>query len=216
MNLFIYGSGGTGCEVADIARRSNMRKPEWGNLYFVDDFRSEQRYYELRVFDFEEMLRETEPYACVIAQGEPRHRKILCDKLVCAGVRLGTVIDPSAVVSPSARIGSGCIIWPGVFVSSLAILDSNVMVQINSVIGHDTTLGSHSVISSGVSIGGGTSVGEEVFVGMGASVREKIRVGDYAIVGMGASLFINLEANLIALGNPARVVQRNIERKVFK
>jgi sugar O-acyltransferase (sialic acid O-acetyltransferase NeuD family) len=216
VNLFIYGSGGTGCEIADIARRCNVRAPQWDKLHFVDDVRAEPEHYGLRVFNFEEMLQETEPYVCVIAQGEPRHRRTLHDKLVAAQVVLGSVIDPLAVVSPSARIAPGCVIWPGVFISSLTKLEANVIVQINSVIGHDATLGAHSVISSGVSIGGRSTVGTEAFVGMGASVKEKIAVGDYAIVGMGASLFTNLDANLVALGNPARAMKQNTEHKVFK
>ena len=216
MNLFIYGSGGTGCEIVDIALRCNALAPQWNTLHFVDDVRAEGEHYGLRVFSFEKMLQETEPCVCVIAQGEPSRRRILHNKLVAAKVSLGKVIDPSAVVSPSARIAPGCVIWPGVFISSLAQLDTNVIVQINSVIGHDAILGAHSVISSGVSIGGGSAVGTETFVGMGASVKEKITVGDYAIVGMGASLFSSLDANLVALGNPARAMQQNTERKVFK
>jgi sugar O-acyltransferase (sialic acid O-acetyltransferase NeuD family) len=216
MNLFIYGSGGTGCEIADIVLRCNARTLQWDKFHFVDDVRAVSEHYGLRVFSFEKMLQETEPYVCVIAQGEPSHRRTLHDKLVAAQVALGTVIDPLAVVSPSARIAPGCVIWPGVFISSLTQLDANVIVQINSVIGHDATLGAHSVISSGVSIGGGCTVGTEAFIGMGATLKEKVAVGDYAIVGMCASLFSSLDANLVALGNPARAIKRNTDRKVFK
>jgi sugar O-acyltransferase (sialic acid O-acetyltransferase NeuD family) len=216
MNLFIYGAGGTGREIADIAQRINASAPKWDKLHFLDDVHAEREHYGLCVFSFEKMLQETEPYVCVIAQGEPRYRRALHDKLAAAQVALGTVIDPLAVVSPSARLGPGCVIWPGVFISSRTQLDVNVIVQINSVIGHDATLGAHSVISSGVSIGGGSTVGKEAFVGMGATLKEKIAVGDYAVVGMGASLFSSLDANLVALGNPARAVQQNTDRRVFK
>ena len=217
MNLFIYGSGGTGCEIADIALRCNTHAPpKWDKLYFVDDVRAAPEHYGLRVFSFEKMLQETAPYVCVIAQGEPKHRRALHDKLVASEVQLGKVIDPLAVVSPSALIAPGCVIWPGVSISSLTRVEANVIVQINSVIGHDATLGAHSVISSGVSIGGGSKVGTGAFIGMGASVREKIAVGDFATLGMGASLFTSLGANLVALGNPARAMRQNTERKVFK
>jgi acetyltransferase-like isoleucine patch superfamily enzyme len=51
---------------------------------------------------------------------------------------------------------------------------------------------------------------------MGANAKEGTRIGDRAILGMGASLFNDLEADLIALGNPARSIQRNTQGKVFK
>ncbi|MBP0600706.1 NeuD/PglB/VioB family sugar acetyltransferase [Herbaspirillum sp. LeCh32-8] len=216
MNLFIYGSGGTGCEIADIVHRINQRQQQWEQIRFVDDVREEREYYGMPVLRFDDMLREQAPFECVIAQGEPRHRRTLHDKVTAAGVALARVIDPGATVSPSADIAPGCVIWPGVFVSSLTRLEANVIVQINSVIGHDAVLGAHSVISSGVSVGGASVVGQEAFVGMGATVKEKIQVGDHAIVGMGASLFTSLEPGLVALGNPARAMVQNVDRKVFK
>jgi len=216
MNLFIYGAGGTGCEIVDIALRCNARAPRWENIYFVDDWLTEAEHYCIKIFRFEEMLQRTEPYESVIAQGEPRARRALYDKLVASNVALAQVSDPSAVISGTAKLAPGCVIWPGVFVSSMAALEANVIVQINSVVGHDATIGAHSVISSGVSIGGGSAVGSEAFVGMGASVKEKIQVGRHCIVGMGASLFTSLDDGLVALGNPARAMIKNTERKVFK
>jgi acetyltransferase-like isoleucine patch superfamily enzyme len=51
---------------------------------------------------------------------------------------------------------------------------------------------------------------------MGAMIKEGLIVGDDVILGMGSVLHNNLVDDVIALGNPARPMRKNTEKKVFK
>lgn len=216
MNLFIYGSGGVGCEVVDIALRTNNIIKKWNNIYFVDDIRIEREHYGISVFHFDEMLQEIHDYECIIAMGEPAYRRDLYEKLQHNQVKLATVIDDTAIISPTAVIGSGCIIGPYSFISSHTILDENIMLEIKTIIGHDITIGKHSVISSGCVVGGNASIGKESFIGLNSTIKERVNIGNNSIIGMQTSVFSDIGDGLIALGNPARVILKNDQQSVFK
>ena len=209
LNLFIYGSGSTGCELVDIANRINQKDERWNKVYFVDDVRQEREHYGCRIYRFEEMLTETAAYECCIAQGEPKHRRMLYGKVVEHGIRLATVVDPCAVVSDTATIGAGCIVGPHSFVSNATKLADNAMLEIGAIVGHDIQVGAHSVISSGSIIGGHTVIGTETFIGLNSTVKERVCIGSQCVLGMGSCLLADLDDKLIALGNPARAVRRN-------
>jgi len=85
-----------------------------------------------------------------------------------------------------------------------------------SVIGHDAKIGAHSVISSKVNIGGNVKIGLSSYIGMGSQIKEGVQIGSNVIIGMGSVVYNNIPDNMIALGNPARPMKRNLNKKVFK
>lgn len=216
MNLFIYGSGGIGCELCDIVDKINIDGKRWRKVSFVDDVRTERVWYNREVFRFGEMLAETENCECVIALGEPAFRRSLYERLLEHEISLATIIDPTAVVSRTAKIGKGCIIGPHSFVSSNTRLDDNSMLEIQTVVGHDIYVGRHAVVSSCSVLGGNSHVGHESFVGLNCTIKEGARIGDQCIIGMGSSVFSDIGDGYIALGNPARPVRINEKQRVFK
>ncbi len=216
MNLYIYGSGGNGCELCDIAERVNSQKERWKNVFFVDDIREERSWYGRKVYRFDEMLADKHEYECIISLGEPLHRQSLYEKLASHNVPFATLIDPSAEISPSASIGQGCIIGSRSFISSNSKIKENTMLEVNTIVGHDISIGKHSVISSCTVIGGATDIGDETFIGLNCTVKDKLKIGNRCVIGMGSSVFNDINDGYIALGNPARPVKKNEQRKVFK
>lgn len=215
MNLYIYGSGRNGCEIIELARRMNAVVNRWQNIRFVDDVREERFWHSADVFRFDEMLRDGSDYECAISLGEIRHRKTLFEKLKSNSVKLATLVDPRAEVSPEAVLAEGCIVEFGSFVSCNAKLGVNVMVENQVVVGHDVEVGTHSVVSSGATIGGSTLIEEEVFIGLNCALKEKIKIGKNSILGMGAVVFNDVGEELIVMGNPARPLKKNKEQTVF-
>ena len=47
-------------------------------------------------------------------------------------------------------------------------------------------------------------------------IKEKVKIGSNTIISMGAVVYNDIGDNLIALGNPARIMRRNEDKKVFK
>jgi sugar O-acyltransferase (sialic acid O-acetyltransferase NeuD family) len=215
MKLLIYGSGGLGKEVSDLACRINNIKQQWSEIAFIDDFREESELNGIRVYKFDEAL-NLKDVECIIAVGEPNSREKLYNLIRDNNLKIGTLIDPSAIISKNAVIEEGSIINPFVLVAYGSHIGSNTLIQSHVNIGHDIVIGKHSVISAGVYPGGGDVIGDRVYIGMGVIIKEKLTIGNDSIIGMGSCVFTDIPSNVIVLGNPARVIRKNEEGKIFK
>lgn len=216
MLLAIYGAGGLGREVYEIASRFNAAKSRWSQIVFVDDFHHEGDFYGTRRVHFESFKKMKESCEFLVAVGEPASREKLFAKIKGEGFKFATLIDPTALVSPSAQIEEGTIICEFATIHTGVVLGKNVFLQPYCLIGHDIKVGDHSVLSAFCSPGGSMVIGQRVYIGMQAVLKEKLTVGDDAIVGMGSVVYQDVPANVTVLGNPARVTRGNEERKVFR
>jgi sugar O-acyltransferase (sialic acid O-acetyltransferase NeuD family) len=218
MNLYIYCAGGYGKEVLDIAVRVNNTYKKWDQIFFIDDIIACKVKNGHKVFKFEELdeLIKHTPAEFVIANGEPVSRKKIFDKLIVNNYRMTSIIDCNSIISAKSTIAHGVIISPLCSISSDATLMNNSTVNTMSIIGHDVVIGENSVISSMVNIGGESEIGDGTYIGMGALVKEKLKIGNNVIVGMGSVVYNDIPDNMIALGNPARVVRRNDNKKIFQ
>lgn len=216
MDLMIYGSGSTGREIFDIAQLINKAEQRWNSIHFLDDVRQDREHYGLGVLKMTDVNSWPAPFECVIAIGEPQYRLEMHQKLSQNSCPLATLIDPSARISPTAQIGPGCIVGPGSFVSSNTVLEENVMLEINTIVGHDIVIGSHSVISSCTVLGGGTQIGTRSFIGLNCAVKERTVIGSGVVIGMQSAVYNDIPDDVIALGNPCRVVRKNESGRVFK
>nr|WP_277397912.1 acetyltransferase [Paraburkholderia sp. Ac-20340] len=214
--LFIYGAGGFGKEVMDVARRQNAATKAWADICFVDDICDERVRHGANVLRFDEIREELDQCEFVIAVGEPAGREKLAAKLRAEGARLGRVIDTSSIVAASARVGDGVIVTPFCSISSDAVLGAHACVNTMAIVGHDVQVGDHTVISSMVNLGGASVIGSGSYIGMGALIKEGVRIGSNTIIGMGSVVYGDIPDDVIALGNPARVARPNTDRKVFK
>ncbi|MCH9297820.1 NeuD/PglB/VioB family sugar acetyltransferase [Pantoea allii] len=214
MKLAIYGAGGLGREVLLLAQQIEKQAHRWDGLIFIDDISPNRDVKGIPVVSFDQVL--TQPIEVVIAVGEPSLRAQLADKIASHHLALATLIHPDVTVSECTRVGPGCVLAKGVYLSCDVTLGSNVYMQPNSSVGHDAHVGSHVVISTFVTTGGNVVIKDRVFIGMSAVLQQKITVEADAIIGMGAVVFNDIREEGIALGNPARVMRNNDEKRVFK
>lgn len=216
--LYIYCAGGFGKEVMDVARRYNANKKKWSSINFLDDSSLDKIKYDANIYKFENFLATGAMLSgeVVIANGEPAVREKLCNLLISNGATLATLVDTSSIVAETSVIEPGVVITPLCSISSDAILKKNSSVNTMSIVGHDVEVGENSVISSMVNIGGASKIGRNCYIGMGALIKESVVIGDNVIIGMGSVVYSDIPDDVIALGNPARPMRPNTNKKVFK
>ena len=218
MNLYIYCAGGFGKESVDLADRINLVEKRWDEICFIDDDASlGNSAYGKPLFTFEQVISENSPdsFEVSISNGEPCIRKTLYNKLKAHNINLATLIDKSAIISGTAKIGLGVTIPAFCFVSSSAEISNNVTLNTGTLVGHDVIIGENCVISSAVNIAGNCSIGSETYIGMGVQVMQGKTIGSGVIIGMGSVVHNDISDGLIALGNPARAIKRNVDQRVF-
>ena len=214
MILGIYGAGGAGREVKEIAEMTN----QWEELVFIDDTKEVGEFKGIKRMPFENFktFYLPEDTEIIIALGEPQYKITLYNKVAEAGYSLANVIHPTAIINKSAIIGRGVIVKAGALVSSDAVVEDNVSLEEYSVIGHDTIIHTHAQISAFVVIAGHCEVGEGTYIGLSVPVKEKTKIGARTVVGMGSVVLRDLPENVIAIGNPARAMKKMDGQKVFK
>jgi UDP-perosamine 4-acetyltransferase len=133
-------------------------------------------------------------------------RAKIYDRLVRHDFEVISAIHPSAVVSPSARLGQGTTLMAGSVVNASAWIGDNVIVNTGAIVEHDCRLGDHVHLATGARLAGGVQLGVGALVGVGACVRPGISIGSRAVVGAGAVVVQDVPDDVVVAGVPARIL----------
>lgn len=121
-----------------------------------------------------------------LAIAKPHLRCRIADDLIDRGCQFSSFVHPTAVITPTARMGIGCILCPFSLLDENVELGNFVIVNCYSCIGHDSVIASCVTLSAHVDVTGHCTVESEVFFGSGARVLPGRRIGARAVVGAGA------------------------------
>lgn len=216
MRLAIYGFGGLGLEVLELAEAINSTKEYWSEIFFIDDNKRSDEHLTLSFEEFfskkDSLRNEVE---VVIAVGEPTLREDLYKKVEKLDLNFATLIHPMSIISKKSTIGKGVIVGFSSSISHSVVISDNVFIQPNVIIGHDTVINRNSIVSPGVSVGGNVQIGKTVFIGFNSSIIQNCHIGDNSIVGMGSSVNMNVPESSLVVGNPAKIISTSNNRRVF-
>jgi acetyltransferase EpsM len=144
---------------------------------------------------------------CLVAIGNNSIRKQIVDKLQgLTSLSFGTVIHPSATVSPSAAIGEGTVVMPNVVVNADSKVGKHSILNSGCIVEHDNILGDFVHISPNVALTGSTTIGEGTHVGAGATTIPSTIIGDWVTVGAGAVVINQIPSGKTAVGVPAKII----------
>jgi sugar O-acyltransferase (sialic acid O-acetyltransferase NeuD family) len=141
----------------------------------------------------------------LLAIGIPGVRRRVAEDLDRRGAAFLTLVHPSAIVLPTATIGTGSIICPYAIVSDTVRLGRFTLMNYHSTLGHDATVGDFAVLSPYATLGGGSQIGDDVFLGMHASVAPGKRIGSRSKVSANSAALADAPAASLVHGVPGRV-----------
>lgn len=214
--LGIWGAGGLGREVLELARIINGTSKRWDDFVFIVDGITAAEINGVRVLEYEDAKKRFSNLEVVIAIGEPAVREKKFNLLKEDAVKTTTLIHPDVHIPDTTEIGQGVVIQYGCFISCNVTIGNYVYIQPQCNIGHDDKLADGCMISGFANIGGAVSIGNFTYIGLSAIIKEGVAVGDNAIVGMGSAVHKDVPDEMMVLGNPARPIAKNTDRRVFK
>jgi sugar O-acyltransferase (sialic acid O-acetyltransferase NeuD family) len=205
--LYVFGAGGHGKVVADVAIRAG-----WRVLALLDDNPklADDTVWGLPVIrgrDRVENLLRSEDLV-VFAIGNNAARMRLQRELERRGIRAQTVISPQAIVSDWASVGNGTVIMPGAIVNAGAVIGDGAILNTAAVVEHDCEVADFAHVSPNSSLGGAAKIGTLSQVGIGSSVLPQVRIGARTILGAGSVATCDLPDDVVAYGVPARIRRR--------
>ena len=140
-------------------------------------------------------------------------RRAYVEQVAAMGLRLATLVHPTARVSARAQLGEGCFVSALATVATHTRLGRSVFVNRGALIGHHTTIGDYCTIQPGANVAGAITMGENTYVGMGAVVLDKLAIGRGCVIAAGAVVTQDLPDRVQVMGVPARITKTNIEAK---
>ncbi|MBR0666562.1 acetyltransferase [Roseomonas hellenica] len=149
-------------------------------------------------------LRKEGVQAALVALGNNRLRQRIGRQLQEMGYLLPAAVHPSALVSPSARIGQGVVVMARAVVGTETVLQELSILNTGAVVDHDNSIGAAAHIAPGCALAGNVVVGDRTLIGVGTAVRPGIQIGGDVIVGAGSAVVSNLEADCRVGGTPAK------------
>ncbi|MEX2672830.1 MAG: acetyltransferase [Phycisphaeraceae bacterium] len=205
--LLIYGAGGHGLVVAESAEAAG-----WTIAGFLDD----ELPLETPIGAWQVIGRGDPPPilpdkhagqvgGVIVGVGDNAARWHLMNVLRAAGVKLATVIDPTARVSPSAGIEPGVYVGPCAVVNAEAKVGAGTIINSAAVVEHHVKLGFGVHVAPGAVLTGRVVLEDRAMVGANATVLPGRVVGEEAIVGAGAVVTRDVMARTTVIGCPAYV-----------
>lgn len=145
----------------------------------------------------------------IVSIGVNRIRKMIVERLKANNpdIKFATAIHPSAVISPTAKIGDGTVVMAGAVVNADAVIGNHCIINTGTTVDHDCKIGDYCHIAPGVNISGATNVGEGTWVGVGSCVIQCLNIGKNCMIGAGSVVVNDIPDNVTAFGCPAKVIK---------
>ncbi|WP_438299336.1 acetyltransferase [Pseudomonas sp. NMS19W] len=143
-----------------------------------------------------------------IAIGSNNVRNKLAKKTTETGFKLVNAISPAAVVSPSARLGTGIAVMAGAVINAEAVISDLCIINTGATIDHDCVIGLAAHIAPQCALAGNVHVGNLSFVGVGSKVIPEIHIGESVMVGAGSVVISNIDSAVTVVGVPAKALNK--------
>jgi len=144
----------------------------------------------------------------LLAIGIPEKRRGVAERMLARGAAFETLVHPTAIVAPTAEIGTGSIICPYVVVSDAVRLGRFVLLNYHSSLGHDASAGDFAVLSPYASLGGTARLGEDGFLGMHATVGPRVGIGARSTVSTQSCALHDAPDDTLVFGVPGKTASK--------
>ena len=204
--LLIWGAGDQGTVTLDCA----LATKRYDRIDFLDIREKGHReiagypIYREEDVELEEFLKAYDEV--IVATGNNGLREKKQSMVSAMGIPVATLIHPTAVISPSARISPGCTVLANAIININADVGAGCIINNAAIVEHDCIVGDFVNMSPKAAMAGHTKIGRKTFLGIGCTLIDDIEVGEGVIVGAGAVVIRDVPDFVTVVGVPAKVI----------
>jgi len=196
--MYLFGASGHGKVIADIAMANDIKIKA-----FIDQDITKNECYGFPVLnnlpDDKEKL--------IISIGNNSTRKKISEQIKN---EIGILIHPKSIISGSVKIEPGTVVMGGVVINADTTVGKHCIINTNASVDHDCVIEDFVHISPNSALAGGVKIGEGSQIGIGASVIQGIKIGKWCVIGAGAVIINDIPDYSVVVGNPGRIIKKNI------
>ena len=147
---------------------------------------------------------------CCLGVFNPKSKISIIENFKVNFKKVTNIYHKSCEISSTSQIGIGCMVNSLSSIAAHTKIGNFVSINRNVSIGHHTIIGDFTTINPGVNIGGNANIGEMSTIGMGVNIFNGVSVGKNTIIGAGSLVTKNIPDNVIAYGNPCKIIRENL------
>lgn len=209
--IFVLGIGGSTPVFIDIAEACDYKI---AGLYHYNDERTGENDHGYPILgSFEDLYQsDIKGKMFLLSQGDMKIREEVTNKIKQLGGLLPTLVHPTSVISKYAKISNeGVIIGANCIVQADSVIKSNAVLRDMALVCHQTIIGNYCFVGPKALVGAHIEVQDFAFIGQDSLlVSGKVgTMGANSLLGAGAVLTKELPANVVAVGNPARIMNNS-------
>ncbi|KMZ53791.1 acetyltransferase [Dorea sp. D27] len=202
--LLIWGAGDQGTVTMDCALAMNV----YSRIDFLEIKGKGcreipgYRIYQEEEIDLDDFLNSYDEV--IVATGDNQIREDRITLLMAMGISVATITHPTAVISPTAKIGRGCTLFANAVIHTNAAVGMGCIINTAAIIEHDCIIEDFVNVSPKAAMAGHTKIGKSTFLGIGCTIIDDVVVGKDVVIGAGAVVIQDIPDCVVAVGVPAK------------
>lgn len=137
-----------------------------------------------------------------IGNNEIRHK--IANQL---NVNYVSLVHPSAIISPRARIGIGTVVMQGAVLQADTVVGNHAIINTACSIDHECKIANFVHISPNSTLCGNVSIGEGSWIGAGTIILPGVNIGKWCTIGAGSVVSKNIPDFSLAVGNRCKILR---------
>jgi sugar O-acyltransferase (sialic acid O-acetyltransferase NeuD family) len=219
-NLVLIGGGNQSHYTIDIIEKEGKYNII-GIIDSIHDVGSDRFGYKIigRQEDLIGLIEEYNIDVGVISVGDNGSRYLIYNKIISQVLNFTFVnaIHPSVIIGNNVTLGVGIVAMAGCIFNPKSEIGNFTFFATGAQVEHDNKINDFSSISAGSITGGFVSLGKFSAITLGVTVLDRIEIGENTVVGAGSLVIKSLPDNVLAYGNPAKIIRsRNPFEKFLK
>jgi len=212
--ILVFGAGGHGKVVADLARSAGFRFLGFvdrnaekvgqtivggGGAVLYSDATLDPSFAETGVLQGQRV-------AIALGIGDNVARLAYADRFLRCD--MPPLVHPRATFSTESSIESGSVVFANAVINPGTSIGRACVINSGAVVEHDNVIGDSAHVSPGAVLNGGVRVGALSWIGAQAVVLPGVTIGERVIVGAGSVVLRDVPDDATVVGNPARAIRR--------
>lgn len=211
--IVLIGGGNQAHYTADIINKEGKYKII-GIIDSIHEIGSERFGYKVlgRQENLKDLINEYDIEAGIISIGDNSVRYYVLNQIkeLVPSFKFINAIHPSVIIGENVEIGVGVIMMAGCIINPKSKIGNFAFFATGAQVDHDCNIGNFTSISAGSITGGFVTLKDFSAITLGVTVIDRLTIGSNTLVGAGSLVIKDLPKNVLAYGNPAKIIRNRI------
>ena len=217
-NLVLFGGGNQAHYTIDIIEKENKYNIV-GIIDSISEIGSDRFGHKVlgRQENIEEIIRQYNIEVGVITIGDNWSRYYVYNQIKdkVPNFEFVNAVHPSVIIGKDVRLGVGVVAMAGCIFNPKSVIGDFTFFATGAQIEHDCFIDDFASVSAGSVTGGFVKLGKFSAITLGVTVIDRVEIGKNTVVGSGSLVVKSLPDNVLAYGNPCKIIRERNEGEKF-